>query len=44
MSDEAVHVRLTQLQNYQFNIEFGGAAPALSYLAAPECICNEYMQ
>ena len=29
MSDDAVHVRLTQLQNYQFNIEFGGAAPAL---------------
>ena len=29
MSDEAIHVRLTQVQDYQFNIEFGGAVPVL---------------
>lgn len=27
MSDEAIHVRLTQVKDYQFNIEFGGSAP-----------------
>ncbi len=30
MNDEAVHVRLTQLQDYQFSIEFGGAVPSLT--------------
>ena len=30
MNDEAVHVRLTQLQDYQFSIEFGGAVPPLT--------------
>lgn len=29
MSDQDVHVRLTQLKDYQFSIEFGGAVPAL---------------
>jgi uncharacterized OsmC-like protein len=29
MSDEAIHVRLTQVRDYQFNIEFGGAVPTL---------------
>lgn len=29
MSDQDVHVRLTQLKDYQFSIEFGGAIPAL---------------
>lgn len=29
MSDEAIHVRLTQVRGYQFSIEFGGAVPTL---------------
>ena len=29
MSDQTVHVSLTQQQDYQFRVEFGGSVPAL---------------
>ncbi|MDP2367062.1 OsmC family protein [Rhodoferax sp.] len=29
MSDQAIHVRLTQVRDYQFSVDFGGAVPAL---------------
>ena len=33
MSQDAVTVRLTQVQDYQFDVDFGAGIPALRWLA-----------